>query len=137
MSESNVEIRYILKFCYKGQNTMQAAEKIGPNAGSVRLAQDQFKHFQCVRRQAEAPGPRRPPATVRRGAAGPDPFDLINKLTRQGPLRLIIFVLGTRWHCDTVEDPERLNCSRKETLGDFSWTIFFVSLFGIVPGLAP
>ncbi|GBP11395.1 Histone-lysine N-methyltransferase SETMAR [Eumeta japonica] len=51
MSESNIEIRYILKFYYKkGKNATQAAKKIcdvyGPNAVSVRVAQNWFKRFQ-------------------------------------------------------------------------------------------
>ncbi|KAJ0177787.1 hypothetical protein K1T71_006660 [Dendrolimus kikuchii] len=51
MSESNEEIRDILKFYYKrGKNATQAAKKIcdvyGPNAVSVRLAQIWFKRFQ-------------------------------------------------------------------------------------------
>ncbi|KAJ0180769.1 hypothetical protein K1T71_004173 [Dendrolimus kikuchii] len=51
MSESNEEIRYILKFYYrKGKNATQAAKKIcdvyGPNAVSVRVAQIWFKRFQ-------------------------------------------------------------------------------------------
>ncbi|KAJ0175683.1 hypothetical protein K1T71_008842 [Dendrolimus kikuchii] len=51
MSESNEEIRYILKFYYKqGKNVTQAAKKncdvYGPNAVSVRVAQFWFKRFQ-------------------------------------------------------------------------------------------
>jgi [histone H3]-lysine36 N-dimethyltransferase SETMAR len=51
MSESNEEIRYILKFYYKkGKNATQAAKKIcdvyGPSAVSVRVAQIWFKRFQ-------------------------------------------------------------------------------------------
>ncbi|XP_047503790.1 histone-lysine N-methyltransferase SETMAR-like [Pieris napi] len=51
MSESNEEIRYILKFYYKkGQNATQAAkffcDVYGPSAVSVRVAQIWFKHFQ-------------------------------------------------------------------------------------------
>ncbi|GBP77168.1 Histone-lysine N-methyltransferase SETMAR [Eumeta japonica] len=51
MSESDVGIRHILKFyCKKGQNVIQAAEKVcdvyGPNAVSVRVAQSWFKCFQ-------------------------------------------------------------------------------------------
>ncbi|GBP13705.1 hypothetical protein EVAR_7944_1 [Eumeta japonica] len=51
MSESNVEIRYILKFYYKnGTNAIQVAKKIcdfyRSNAVSVRVAQNWFKRFQ-------------------------------------------------------------------------------------------
>ncbi|KAJ0171889.1 hypothetical protein K1T71_012652 [Dendrolimus kikuchii] len=51
MSESNEEIRYILKFYYKkGKNATPAAKKIcdvyGPNAVSVRVARIWFKRFQ-------------------------------------------------------------------------------------------
>jgi len=51
MSESNKEIRYILKFYYqKGKNATQAVKKIcdvyGPSAVSVRVAQIWFKRFQ-------------------------------------------------------------------------------------------
>ncbi|KAJ0174870.1 hypothetical protein K1T71_009978 [Dendrolimus kikuchii] len=51
MSESNEEIRYILKFYYKkGKNATQAAKKncdvYGTNAISVRVAQIWFKRFQ-------------------------------------------------------------------------------------------
>ncbi|KAJ0176522.1 hypothetical protein K1T71_007701 [Dendrolimus kikuchii] len=51
MSESNEEIRYILKFSYKkGKNATQAVKTIcdvyGPNALSVRVAQIWFKRFQ-------------------------------------------------------------------------------------------
>ncbi|GBP21470.1 Histone-lysine N-methyltransferase SETMAR [Eumeta japonica] len=51
MNEFNVEIQYIMKFYYKkGKNATQASKKIcdfyGPNAVSVRLAQDWVKRFQ-------------------------------------------------------------------------------------------
>ncbi|KAA5785601.1 hypothetical protein F3H09_31080 [Pseudomonas aeruginosa] len=53
MSESNEEIRYILKFYYKkGKNATQAARKncdvYGPSAVSVRVAQIWFKRFQSI-----------------------------------------------------------------------------------------
>ena len=51
MSESNEEIRYILKFYYKkGKNACKPRKNIcdvyGPSAVSVRVAQIWFKRFQ-------------------------------------------------------------------------------------------